>query len=312
MRTAERVKKAVNSRRGSEPLSVERVLSRTGLLWRAALISMPLDVLLLSVPASFMPEAGGAAIISLLLLIAAVAFSLRPLAVRLIAKRSTLQQHSSTWQKGLVYGVVALVLAIGVVQLIGAVLHGERPGRIVAIVAIYGTAAWSMLRKFISLGSPGAARGGSAAAAAGFTALNALYQVTIARIAFARAVSLWAALVAASGQGGALYFTAYAVLALTLLLAARPGREDYVQRCRRCAGETPIGELRDGRCASCRIAAPQAPAHERRTSLGERLSGLIDRLDLEVRRRIAKPAPRPVRRMLLERLRAARERRTQV
>ena len=296
-----------------------RALRRTTLAWKLALISLPLDLLVLAWPTPFKPEPAAAEAGSLLLLAAAVGLSFRPLVLRLMALRRTGYGQAAAWRKGLVYGVIGVVAAAGLLQCLAALIAGDAL-KALAIVAFYATAGWSMLHKFVSVEEQaGKTPEGSPAAQAQASAslLKQLYYLAIARIVLARSMSLWAVVVTASGAAGAIYCSVYALLALLMLLAAAPAREQFIGRCRRCSQEMLLERADDMDCAECRPVRERSHARaERRAakaakSIGQRIEDfdrrvkelLGKRLEHAARARSAGPS---LKNLLLQRLRPPR------
>lgn len=246
------------------------------LVWRCALISLPLDLLWFEFSAPRPLETSAFHLISLALLGIVLLTSRQSLAISLIVSLKKFRERATHWQRLFVAVMLLGVLVAGLAKLFESIFTQTSLLKVLVVLAVYGTAIWSMFHKFAGvrdLPAPGTAA----------LTLSDLERLAFARIAGARVLSMWAAFTAASGTSSIYFYGAAAAASLVFLLNAFPTAADFVSSCRRCSQTVLRGTLKAGYCSNCHpgVFHTSAEAATRHSTTGRRstISAAVQKIE---------------------------------
>ncbi|NLF25613.1 MAG: hypothetical protein GX589_08175 [Deltaproteobacteria bacterium] len=218
------------------------------LIWDIAMLSLPLDALLLfsADKLRYVPiSSESLSLFMAAVLLLTLVFSATEFWLEALYKLKRLREEYPNFRRVLVWSGVALATAMLLIELYATLRRGTVE-RIAAILLAYAGAAWGLFSASVQ---PATNQDGAAAKAV--SGEEEVFYLSLVMIFLGRLVSCLGALYAVrSGAGWSIYFLGL-LAALLLLFVFLPQRENFISSCKGCAKWTSRAWQSSGFCLAC-------------------------------------------------------------
>ncbi len=267
--------------------SAARYLQRSILCWKLALLTFPLDFLLLYYGPRQTIDSPMHNVITAGLLALGLVFGIRPLAWRLLSWFRRSGSLASRWHDSFVGLLVLVLFTAALVQFFMTLSEKGPISRLVALAAAYAVAIWSAFHNFSKTDSKSGEQP--------VLSVNDLFLLSLGRVVLARLILPWAVIGVLIGASQTLPLGIAAAASLLLLFNAAPAKFDYFRNCRGCAISFVFTAPDGAFCPSCskleqdrKAACPSSK--ERRSTILEKAARRLEaigKLPAEASRRLA-------------------------